>query len=211
MLSWFSGIFGRGINSVRDLASSVYTALKHIWAVLTGLGHIVGVKWGDVVNGAHALRYGLQSLANAAYARFKHIITVQIPRVIAAARKEWNAAVNAARNAITTGIADAKQFATSIARQLVAALAAFVIPKVESVLSRMAELYNSFQHVKDRVTALLTHPEALVQWILNPLVGAITRYVQDHAEALAAYLLKHAITLVLRGANTLEDIITRVL
>lgn len=211
MLDWIRGALGGGITSVKDLASSTYNAIKAVWATLTGLGHVVGVKWSDMVNGAKALRLGVQSFANAVYTRLRHVYLVLVPRIMAQLRREATSALSAALALLRKEVKAAYNTLVTYAEKLAAQTIGFLLPKIQSALARIADIYNTALRTAETVEKYLAHPEALAAFIFAPLWHLAIRQVQHHAEPIARYLLRHAVTMALAGANTIEDVLARIL
>lgn len=75
----------------------------------------------------------------------------------------------------------------------------------------IANIWNTLRAVRDKVVALLSAPEALVDWIFSALWRRFWRFLNDHAEAIAnaAWLRRDAI--ITAGLRRLETFLMRIL
>lgn len=76
---------------------------------------------------------------------------------------------------------------------------------------RIAEVWHTLTWTYDRVAQLLTVPDTLAQWLFAALWRVGERWVLQNAVALGRWALAVAVTMTLRAARIIEDIIVQVI
>lgn len=76
---------------------------------------------------------------------------------------------------------------------------------------RFNDVWNTLRVVRDRVVSFLTNPEALVDWIFMALWRRFWRYVDDHAEAIAAHVWARREPYMAKFLARLENFLVRLL
>lgn len=88
---------------------------------------------------------------------------------------------------------------------------AFVNGVLSWAVDRVREIWGTLSVIRDRVVALLSAPEALVDWIFAALWRRFWRYLDDHAEAVGAYVWARRDRYILRAVTRIEAFLARIL
>lgn len=76
---------------------------------------------------------------------------------------------------------------------------------------RLSELWGTFNTVKNFVWKMLTSPEYLVDWFFGALWRRFWKYVDDHAESIAAAWWARRNTIIMKSLERFEAFIARIL
>lgn len=76
---------------------------------------------------------------------------------------------------------------------------------------RLAELWGTLNSVKNLVLRMLTSPEYLVDWLFGALWRRFWKYVNDHAESIAAAWWAGRNTLIMKSLDRFEAFLARIL
>jgi hypothetical protein len=160
----------------------------------------------------------LQAMVSAAFwaleetARtMRWLVTLALPRwanwaldvAVDIGRKE----LNSFRNWASGTINDVRRFCSDLAwRGINAARDA-----VNWARGAVENVWTTLRVVRDKVIGLLGAPEALVDWIFAAMWRRFWRFLNDHAEAIAATAWNRRDTIIAQSLRRLEDWILRVL
>lgn len=86
-----------------------------------------------------------------------------------------------------------------------------VLSFVAGLRQDINSIYDVLVWVRDKVVQLLTDPSALAQWIFQPLISYAMQWARDNAVALGRWALGSAVSMAVRGAGYLEDLIVQII
>jgi hypothetical protein len=209
-MNWIDDILSVGSNLLK-LPRKVWNAFNTLWSMLTTLLTGYALAFAYVLERASNLRNSIALFIITSARFFLWILLTLIPR---AANWALNAAIDIAVRLINdtkvilrAAIQDAVNFLLGLVRDVRAALDSVY----KWAFQQIRDLINTVRWIYDKVTALLTSPDALAEWLLGGLWRVGSRWVVDHSVPLGRWFLGNVVRWTMHGGAVLEDILLRVL
>lgn len=93
----------------------------------------------------------------------------------------------------------------------ISAVDAFMRSTLQWTIDRVREIWATLSVIRDRVVALLSNPETLVDWLFAALWRRFWRFANDHAEAIAGTIWTRRDTIITKAMFRLENWLMRIL
>jgi hypothetical protein len=150
-------------------------------------------------------------LAQQAANGLRWLVTIFVPRW---ARWALNTALNTLRaeyNLIRNSLFGVINTLRSWAQSAINTVSKYAHDVWSTVSARLAQLWGTLNSVKNLVWKMLTSPEYLVDWLFGALWRRFWKYVNDHAEPIAAAWWANRNTLILKSMDRFEAFLARIL
>lgn len=204
LISIFPGFLQTPARWVADRVFGIWTEVaEYLVQMRTGFKYLL----------ARAYRYvqAFWRFANEAAVTVRWLVSLFVPRW---AKWALNAAMDWARGevarirGILTGIVNTLRTWTQNA---VSSLDRLINNVRNWVTQRLQELWGRVNSLSSRVVALLTSPDAFVNWVFAALWRRLWRYLDDHLEAVAASVWARRDALMMQTLARIEAFLMRVL
>lgn len=210
MFDWLIAPLLVFLSGVSDLRNKVVNALTTLWSTLVSFFTEQAQAFGYLVKYGLALVDATVGFVNSLLRYFAVVTLHLIPRW---AQYAIDRVVNWAVafftpliNALRAGLDQVFSWAIGAVNILTQG-----IRDLMTLLQRVAaDIWTILAWTYHRVVALLTDPNALAQWLFAALFTVTLHWVEDNAVALGRWFLGRAVSLTIRGARILEDIIVSI-
>lgn len=168
----------------RWVADRVYGVWDEIFQLLV----IFLPAWTYFYGGINALVVGVRWLAEEAATTLRWFVVEFVPRWASWALNTATNVLNAAINTLRSWTETALRWLEDRLRAALNLLDQYAHDVFSWAIDRVREVWDTLSVIRDRVVALLTSPETLVDWLFSALWRRFWRYLDDHAEAIATYV-----------------------
>lgn len=211
MSNWLGNLYSKAYRSVSDLVVDVRNGVATFWDDVTGLANDARSAEGWMLGAVQNWENKERSLLGALYMAVRRAIEVRVPALIAQvvndvvglARRE----LAIVRNEALAGLSTLRSWAGAA----FAAAQAFEQRIVAWADARLNGIENWLSHTGYWIAHLLSSPDVLATWLVEAMFRALMAYVQTHADAIARYLVRNAVPLMLRSTDEIETIIADIL
>jgi hypothetical protein len=211
MLNWLDSFFSSAKSTIGTaIADAVHWAVHALASVVFAVFGLVSKAWSGLVNAVHAFHAALDHWATEVIQFAQYVIHVVIPKVY-----RWASAELAKLSSALAKLYDylAAQV-TSLIRRIEAAVTSvtnWVLKNVWAPLKAYADqIWNDLKKWGYTAWWYITHPQALADVIVMPLVNSIESNAFAIASKLGQFTLAILYTQLGKVIHVIEDIIMAV-
>lgn len=191
----------------RWVADRVYGVWDEIFQLLT----IFPPAWAFFYTGINALVVGVRFLGEEASKTLRWVTVEALPRWA-----RW--ALNTAIARLGPLVEDLRTWAQGMTHWLYT----LIVDSIDSVrqllsnirtwvIDHVREVWDTLSVIRDRVVALLTSPDVLVDWLFAALWRRLWQFFNNHAEAIAYAVYMRRDRIIAEGLRRLEEWLVKVL
>lgn len=210
ILGDIGGWLGGAAKSIKDLASRVWKAIKHLWSTISGVFHHVGGAWLSLWHAIGALDRAVAFLADSTRNALTWVTHNLNPRSVAHAIQKavgWAAReIGKLGHSLSSRITGVWRWAK---RQL-AKVASDLAKAFAWARRRINRALDWIGHQGKRMWWLLSAPARLAAWLIAALITPLFRYIVGHIEALAIMIGRWMLANIGKLALDLERAIARI-
>jgi phage-related protein len=209
--NWIRDLITQAIGPVRDAVTAIFARIAVIWSAIIAVGTNLRNAWRYFVNAARHKLAQLRGLVSEMWATMAWLIKIRIPQAIGVAVDgivNWTLrTISNARNALEAAISSVVTWA----RARLGELQQFLSDLTQWIRETVADIRATLGYIVRIVSALLTDPAHMAEWLFGALVRKVLSYIDTNAEALFDLLLQRGIYYAGKVANRLEEMLVRLL
>jgi hypothetical protein len=212
VLNWLDSFFSSAASTIGTAVSNaVHWAVHALASVVFAVFGLVGKAWSALVNAVHSFHAALDRWATEVIRFAEYVIKVVVPRIYRWATAELaklSSALAAYYRYFLARIAD-------VIDRIAAAVTSvtnWVLAHVWAPLKAYADqIWDDLKKWGYTAWWYITHPQALADLIVMPLVTSVEHNAVAIASQLGQFLLAMLLTNITKVITVIEDIITAVL
>jgi phage-related protein len=211
VISFIAGAFGGALDWIRHGAETVKNVFLSVWHTVENLGTNVWHAWTTAYHGIVSIVTGLEHLALETFRTVWWFLTKHLPDVISHVFDKVGNLLAHLFDVVKGWVSDFVQAVKAGIVLIINAVKAWAADIFAWVRATLSDVWNLLHKTADLVFSLLGDLDHLVTAITGRMAKALFRYFEDHAEAFAAWAIRHMVSASLGIADWIENIVADLL